>query len=255
MPFINFFKLVKFYFLEFYILMKINDSNRNLNFGRLITTIPAEKLLKRADKAVKASNAVYLDVNIPEGHRLPLWSVLSKLITERQAANKNNIVIDAADDVKNNLRIKTYDSKGFVHKEWQVNPYPVVGSMQEVLGSNGVIMGSSKGNTIYGKSRFFDAIDSAEFDADTLNSVDIAGKSKSKVSSKLLPKDEEKRRLRVLKRMESLYKRIVPHVQRPFINLRKMISESLRNEGKAQPKARSEKLPRKLKKAAKKSEK
>ena len=233
--------------------MRINDSNRNLNFGQLITTVPAEKLLKRADKAVKASAAVYLDVNIPEGHRLPLWSVLSKLVTERQAANKNHIVIDVADDIKNNLRIKTYDSKGFVHKEWQVNPYPVVGSVQEVIGNSGIIVGSSKGNTVYGKSRFFDAIDSAEFDADTLNSIDAANTRKAKVSLKLLPKDEEKRKLRVLKRMESLCKRIVPHVQRPFINLRKILARNADTVNVAAKSGRSEKLPRKLKKAAKKS--
>lgn len=234
--------------------MEIRNNSRNLYFGSLITTYPAEKLLKKADKAVKASKAVYLDVNIPEGHNIPLWSVLSKVVGERQAANKNNIVIDVTKGEHNLLSIKTYDSKGFKHKEWIANPYPVTGSMREVFGDSVVIYGNPDSSVLYGKSKFFDAVDSAEFDVDSLKAADIAAAGEIKTSIKTLPKDEVKHSEKVLKRKESFYKRIIPHVQRPFAGLKKMITgklqRALRESDKSSDVVSSQKLPRKMKKAA-----
>lgn len=236
--------------------MKIRNNNANLHFGSLITTISAEKLLKKADRAVKASNAVYLDVNIPEGHSIPLWSVLSEVIVKRQAANKNNIVIDVPKGTKKLLSIKTFDSKGFKHKEWTVDPYPVTGSMREVFGDGVTIYGSPDSSVLYGKSKFFDAIDSAEFDADTLNELDKASTGEVKTSLKTLPKDEVKHSQKMLKRKESLYKKIIPHVQRPFVGLKNLILGKLKKSATLQQDSvvhTAEKLPRKQKKAAKKS--
>lgn len=235
--------------------MKIRNNNVNLNFGSVYTTVPAEKLLKKADKAVKATKATYVDINIPDGHRMPLWSVLSKVLIERQAANKNNIVIDIAEDNNRNLLIKTLDSKGFKHKEWTVSPYPVTGSLEELFDSEVVILGKSKSPVVYGKSNFFDVIDSAEFDVDSMNALDRTLSGEVKTSLKTLPKDELKQEQKVLKRKESLYRRIVPHLQRPFANLKKMLSQSLRHKTEhAVTKEHTdiEKLPRKMKKAAKK---
>lgn len=235
--------------------MEIRNNSANLNFGSVFTTVPAEKLLKKADKAVKATKVTYLDVNIPEGHRIPLWSVLSKGLIERQAANRNNIVIDIAKGNCRNLLIKTFDSKGFKHKEWTVSPYPVTGNLQELFGSDVVILGKSKNTVVYGKSKFFDVIDSAECDVDSLNALDRASLGEVKTSLKTLPKDEFKHAQNVIKRKESLYRRIVPHIQRPFANLKKMLSINLKHKAAGDIVnigGENKKLPRKLKKAAKK---
>lgn len=234
--------------------MEIRNNNANLNFGRLITTLPAEKLLKKADRAVKATKATYLDINIPDGHNIPLWSVLSKSVSDRQILNKNDIVVDLVKDSKKLVSIKTFDSKGFPHKEWQVNPYPVTGSLKEVAGTNAVITGNANNGVIYGKSDFFDAIDSAEFDVEFLNELDRAAAPKIKIKRNDRPKDEVKHAQKVLKRKESLCLRIIPHMQRPFVNLKNMLSRKLKNTlqpERVKATVSSEKLPRKIKKAVK----
>ena len=69
------------------------QKNNNIHFGQVfVKSRNAEKLLRKADKAIKASTATFLDTNIPEGHKKPLWSVLSNLITKRQASNPNHIL-------------------------------------------------------------------------------------------------------------------------------------------------------------------
>lgn len=233
--------------------MKIQNQNCNTHFTQLITTSTAEKLLKKADRAVKATNAEYLDINIPDGHRRPLWSVLSGYVKERQALNKNNIIIDTVEDKNGMLSVKTCDSKGFKHKEWTVNPYPVTGSLNEVVGSDTVICGKVNNTIIYGKSDFFDVIDSAEFDADYLSELDKAVTPKIKTSIKLLPKDKEKVAEKQQKKKESLYMKIIPHVQRPFLVIKQLLlnSETRSKVVKIESK-KTEKLPRKMKKVYKK---
>ena len=82
--------------------MKIQNNYTQTNFGQLyIASIEAEKLLKKADRVIKANpNVTYINTNIPEGHSKPLWSVFSQAIKERQAQNPNNIIIELADKAK-----------------------------------------------------------------------------------------------------------------------------------------------------------
>ena len=77
--------------------MKIQNNTQNTSFGQLyVTSTEAQKLLRKADRAIKASNATFVNVNIPEGHKRPLWSVLSEQIHQRQQNNPNNIIIELA---------------------------------------------------------------------------------------------------------------------------------------------------------------
>lgn len=82
----------------------------------------AEKLLKKADRIVKASNAKFMDVNIPEGHKKPLWSVLSEHLTKRQKNNENDIIIDLYEKGKQLISVMIVDAKGEIRNKWVVNP-------------------------------------------------------------------------------------------------------------------------------------
>ena len=94
--------------------MKIQNNYTQTNFGQLyIASIEAEKLLKKADRVIKANpNVTYINTNIPEGHSKPLWSVFSQAIKERQAQNPNNIIIELADKAKQLLSVKLLMKKG-----------------------------------------------------------------------------------------------------------------------------------------------
>lgn len=50
--------------------MKIQNNYTQTNFGQLyIASIEAEKLLKKADRVIKANpNVTYINTNIPAGH-------------------------------------------------------------------------------------------------------------------------------------------------------------------------------------------
>ena len=97
--------------------MEIKRNNSSQTFGALYVNSPeAAKLLKKADRVVKAArNTVYVDINIPQGHRIPLWSVLSEQVRKRQQNNHNNIIIDIIEKGKQLLSVNTLDSKGFLH--------------------------------------------------------------------------------------------------------------------------------------------
>lgn len=110
--------------------MKIQNNYTQTNFGQLyIASIEAEKLLKKADRVIKANpNVTYINTNIPAGHSKPLWSVFSKAIQERQAKNSNNIIIELADKAKQLLSVKTLDEKGFTQSSYIVSPIPKFGT-------------------------------------------------------------------------------------------------------------------------------
>ena len=144
--------------------MKVQKYNSNPNFTSLyVNSKEAEKLLKKADRIVKASrDVVYLDINIPEGHRIPLWSVLSEQVQKRQQNNTNDIVIDVAEKGKSFLSVAAFDTNGFLQKKWVVNPMPVIGTMEQVMPQDTVHLGRRKSfsKVQYGRSPFFDVMDS-----------------------------------------------------------------------------------------------
>lgn len=242
--------------------MEINTQQNRLYFGQIYTTAAADKLLKKADKAVKASREVtFVDVNIPDGHRIPLWSVLSEHIKKRQGDNPNNIVIDLLEDGKKLLSVKTCDAKGFVHKKWVVNPMPVIGTYSDLFPEAKLVSsGKSFSQNTYGRSAFFDVIDSAEVDVDMLKLEESLNSRPKHISIRELPRVKRENKTNgkilrnLLKRQEKLN---VPHVQRPFLKLKDMVLGLLNSnadaiEGKAQPKVKN-KLPRRLKKELKKN--
>ncbi len=241
--------------------MEIKRNNSSQTFGALYVNSPeAAKLLKKADRVVKAArNTVYVDINIPQGHRIPLWSVLSEHVRKRQQNNHNNIIIDIIEKGKQLLSVKTLDSKGFLHKQWVVNPMPVFGRYDEIFPAETIKLGrKSASQTIYGRSAFFDVIDSAEADVEFLQNEEKLYAKDLKVSIKEFPKIRRKNKTRgkfihfLLKKKAN-----IPHVQRPFIKLKDMLFDFTRpvksENPKPQPKLKS-KLPRHKKKELKKNE-
>lgn len=63
-----------------------------------------------------------MDVNIPEGHKKPLWSVLSEHLTKRQKNNENDIIIDLYEKGKQLISVMIVDAKGEIRNKWVVNP-------------------------------------------------------------------------------------------------------------------------------------
>lgn len=242
--------------------MEVRSCNNKINFGQVYTTSAAEKLLKKADKAIKASRDVnFVDINIPDGHRIPLWSVLSEEVKKRQSENNNNIIIDLLETGKKLLSVKTCDAKGFVHKKWLVNPMPVIGSYNDIFPETRIVSNSkSFSQNTYGCSKFFDVIDSAEADVDMLKIEEMLNTKDKNISIRELPrvkrvnKTKGKTLRNLLKRQEKLN---VPHVQRPFLKLKDMILGLQNNNteaihSKPQPKLKN-KLPRRIKKELKKN--
>lgn len=241
--------------------------NSNQSFsGVYVTSDEAVKLLRKADKAVKASDAIFVDVNIPEGHRRPLWSVLSEYIAKRQQNNNNNIIIDIVEKGKQLLSVKTLDAKGFVHKKWTVNPMPVIGKYNEIFPSDAVILGNKTyDKTLYGRSAFFDVIDNAEAEADMLMAKDLANSGDVKTRLRELPRTKRTNRTKgkakhiILKKAEAkkLKEANIKHVQRPFLMLKDMLFSlefsPMPKAAKAEPKNKI-RVPRQIKKEMKKSQ-
>ena len=113
--------------------MQINNNN-SISFKQVyIKSKDAEKLLKKADRAIKASNVTFLDTGIPEGHKKPLWSVLSNVLKLRQETNPNHILIDISDKSNQMLCVKTIDNKGFTTTKVDVSPMPEFGTKNELF--------------------------------------------------------------------------------------------------------------------------
>lgn len=238
--------------------MKI-DSYSNQSFqGVFVKSNEAVKLLRKADRAVKASDAIFIDINIPNGHKKPLWSVLSQYVTKNQQNNNNHIIIDVLEKGKQLLIVKTLDSNGFVHKKWVVNPMPVTGKMNEILPSDTVILGNKAAdNTIYGRSVFFDVIDNAEAEADMLKMQELAASKESQISVRELPKAKRINKTKGKVNHVILKKINKKHVQRPFLFLKDLFfkidcspkPKLVKPEPKNKPR-----IPRHMKKELKKSQ-
>lgn len=243
--------------------MKADGYNSNQSFqGVYVKSSEAAKLLRKADRAVKASDAVFVDVN---GHRKPLWSVLFPHITKSQQDNNNNIIIDMLEKGKNLLAVKLLDNKGFVHKKWIVNPMPVTGKMSEIFTSDTIVLGSKTADaTLYGRSAFFDVIDNAAAEADLLKQQELASLKEPRVSVREYPKTKRINKTQgrlnhiTMKRAESekLKEANKKHVQRPFLKLKELFLSlelsRVPKAVKAEPKIKT-RIPRQLKKELKKS--
>lgn len=235
--------------------MKIQNNSTNTTFTQLyIKSNEAQKLLKKADKAVKASNAKFINTNIPSGHRKPLWSVLSQEIEKRQANNPNNIIIDISNKAKQMLAIITTDNKGFLVSKTEVCPLPQYGSKNDMFPTNDLYRRYcySFDQTVYGRSDFFDAIDNAEYEVDLLKMKQQAEAPEVQTSIRAHEKHPtQPRDPKVIKnprRHEKARLKFKEHIQRPFEQLKSLIDLSkLDQVQKPQPKHK-EKLPRKLKK-------
>jgi len=218
----------------------------------------AESLLRKADRAIKASNATFVDVNIPEGHKKPLWSVLSNLLNIRQAHNPNNILIDISEKSKQFLTVKTLDNKGFVTSKIDVSPMPEYGSKNEFFPTSDLYRTYVQGldNTKYGRSNFFSVIDNAEYEADSLLEEQLKNKPEIKTSLKLIskPKSASRDASVILnpRRIEKSRLKIKEHVQRPFENLRRILASVQDRENVKMAPAEKERIPRRIKKEMKK---
>ncbi len=231
--------------------MEIQNNNCRTTFGNVyVTSKEAEKLLNKADRMMKAiPNVTYLNVNIPEGHSKPLWSVYSKLIKERQLKNPNNIIIDIANKAKQLLSVRILDAKGYTHNSYMVSAMPKIGSLNELAPTNDSYRTyyQSLDSKKYGTSEFLDVLDRAEYEADSL----LEAIPERKISRKELPKQKKApNETKILKRQEKEKRKIVPHTQKPFEKLRKLLAPQ-EKPAKPAPKTK-DKLPRKAKKEMKK---
>lgn len=247
--------------------MKIDRYSSNQSFqGVYVKSGEAVKLLRKADRAVKVSDAIFVDINIPDGHKKPLWSVLSQHITKDQQDNNNNIIIDILEKGKNLLTVKLLDSKGFVHKKWIVNPMPVTGKMSEIFSSDTIVLGNKTADTtLYGRSAFFDVIDNAAAEADFLKQQELVNAKDTRVSVREYPKTKRINKTKgkvnhvILKRAEAgkLKEANKKHVQRPFLKLKELLLSldfsPMPKAAKAEPKNKT-RIPRQLKKELKKSQ-
>lgn len=230
--------------------MRIQNNYTQTNFGQLyITSIEAEKLLKKADRIIKANpNVNYINTNIPEGHSKPLWSVFSQAIKERQAKNPNNIIIELADKAKQLLSVKTLDEKGYTQSSYTVSPIPKFGTHNEMFPTDDMYRNyyNSFDTKRYGSSELLDVLDRAEFEVDLMNS------SIQKNKTKLEPLPKKKNRTKTAgqiknpRRIEKARRRVILHTQRPFEKLKSMLLTEQAHEKLT--KSNKEKLPRKLKK-------
>lgn len=240
--------------------MQIQSYNSNVNFGKVyVNSTEAQKLLRKADRIIKANYKTdYINTNIPEGHKKPLWSVFSKHIQERQAKNPNNIIIDIADKAKQLLSIRTLDSQGYTISRRTVSPIPKIGTHNEIMPKDDYYQSyyHSFDKKSYGQSDFLDALDKAEYEVDMLYQKQQKEISKPQISLRELPRSSNKQReagtIRNPRRLEKAKSKLQLHVQRPFENLKSMLPAEPQNT-KLEPKNK-EKLPRRLKKEAKRNE-
>lgn len=245
--------------------MKINKVNNSTSFKKAYVSRGAEKLLKKADKAVKISDAIFMDINIPEGHKKPLWSVLSEQVMKRQNSNICDIIIDLADKSKKLISVILTDCQGFKYNEWVVNPMPVTGRYNEVFRPKDFLTMEAYKHSLdekkYGISNFFNVINSAEIMADDLMKDFLSSQAEEKTSVKLLPKmpkqKSPKSERAIMKKLEkkALEKASIPHVQRPFEGLRSLLDsliEHAKETKEIKPRTSGKtKLPRKIKKRQK----
>lgn len=238
--------------------MNINN-NSNIYFGQVfVKSKDAEKLLRKADRAIKASSATFVDTNIPEGHKKPLWSVLSNYLSLRQASNPNHILIDVSDKSKQILCVKTLDNKGFVTTKVDVSPMPEYGTKNEFFHTSDLYKNyvQSMDTTQYGRSNFFNVIDNAEYEVDMLLEEQIKNRPVEKYSLKILPKQNQKKHDTTLilnpKRIEKSKMKLVEHVQRPFEDFKRLLNQAVSvDDNKLKP-SKKIRVPRNLKKVMKK---
>ena len=236
--------------------MDIKKYSAAPSFKRVyVSSKEAEKLLKKADRTVKASNARFLDPNIPEGHKKPLWSVLFEHISKRQKDNNNDIIIDVSKKNKQHLSVMVVDTKNIILNKWQVNPQPSIGKYNEVFPPDDFLTYSAYRKSLdpktYGKSEFFSIIDAAEAIVNTLHAEFLKNLAGPKTHLKELPKNKNNKA-----KIKKYEHKFVPHIQRPFEFLAEKLKKSaykpeeIKKTGKLQPKNRI-KLSRKAKKEAK----
>ena len=236
--------------------MDIKKYNDSPSFKRVyVASKEAEKLLKKADRAVKASNAKFLDTNIPEGHKKPLWSVLFEHISKRQKDNSNDIIIDVSKKNKQHLSVTIIDTKNVILNKWNVNPQPLIGKYNEVFPPTDFLTYSAYRNSLnpktYGKSEFFNIIDKAEAIVNALHEEFLKTLTGPKTHIKELPKNRAKK-----PKIKKYEHKFIPHTQRPFESLAEKLEKSAfklfetKKASKLQPKEGS-RLPRKAKKEAK----
>lgn len=232
--------------------IKINNASPSFKSVHVVSK-EAEKLLKKADRIVKQSNAIYMDVNIPKGHKKPLWSVLSEHLIKRQQNNKNNIIIDLYEKSKQLLSVAVVDSKGVVEKKWTVNPMPVIGKYNDVFPPEDILTykayKSSLNPKTYGKSEFFNVIDNAEALADRLHEQFLSALPPLKTHIKELPKPKKNK-------APKAPDGFVLHVQRPFEHFGDLLEKVEKISIKPKETSKviskdSSRLPRKAKKEAK----
>lgn len=237
--------------------MEIQNNGSNTTFGQIyVTSNEAQKLLKKADRIIKANpNVNYINTNIPEGHSKPLWSVFSNAIKERQAKNPNNIIIELADKVKQLLTVKTLDNKGFTKSSYTVSPLPKFGTHNEIFPTDDMYRNyyHSLDTKCYGKSELLDILDRAEYEVDNL----LSDMPQEKIKPEALPKMKTLRKPADIilnpRRIEKTRRKIVLHTQKPFENLKSMLAPEQAPEKPI--KSKKEKLPRKLKKSYQKMHK
>lgn len=234
--------------------MDIKKYNASPSFKRVyVVSHEAEKLLKKADRMVKASNAKFMDVNIPEGHKKPLWSVLSEHLTKRQKDNENDIIIDLYEKGKQLISVMIVDAKGEIRNKWIVNPKPVIGKFNEIFPPKDSLTYSAYRKSLdpkeYGKSEFFNIIDTAEVIVNSLQEEFLKSLPAQKTSIKTLPKPAKPKR-------EPEFNAFKPHIWRPFEACAEMFEKleklPLHPRKTNPPRIKNiDKLPRKAKKEAK----
>lgn len=230
--------------------MKIQNNLHSQSFGQLyVTSNEAQKLLKKADRIIKANpNVTYINTNIPEGHSKPLWSVFSQAISERQAKNPNNIIIELADKAKQLLTVKTMDAKGFTQNSYTVSPLPRFGTHNDMFPTNDSYRTyyHSFDTKRYGSSDLLDILDKAELEVDNLHSALQGQNVKPEPLPKLKRRENTPGQILNPRRIEKARRKIVLHAQKPFENLKSMLlpEPTVEKLGKSN----KVKLPRKLKK-------
>ena len=210
--------------------MKIQNNNPNQSFGQLyVNSHEAVKLLRKADRAIKASNANFVNTNIPKGHKRPLWSVLSEHITQRQRNNPNNIIIEIASKAKQLLFVKTVDEKGFLVSKYEVNPMPQYGTHNDLFPTDDLYRRyyHSLDTKLYGRSNLYDILDRAEYEVDMLHQKQLEEMPEIQISIRTLPKENKKERKAGVilnpKRPEKAKRKIHDHLQKPFENVKELI--------------------------------
>lgn len=239
--------------------MQIQQNHNNISFKQVfVKSKDAEKLLKKADRAIKASNVTFLDAGIPEGHKKPLWSVLQNVLQHRQASNPNHIIIEVSDKSNQLLCVKTLDNKGFTTTKIDVSPMPEFGTKNELFPTSDMkrTFWQNRDTNIYGKSNFFNVMDIAEYEADMLLEEQLKYSTTKSLSLKMRPKENHKPKDASLilnpKRIEKARMKIVEHAQKPFENFKKLLREAIKNESTEKNLPKKTRLPRTLKKELKK---